>query len=141
MKKRYFFLIAIVVVAAYALISDRRLGGGADPQKTDPGFAEVAGRQVRVKYVSKDWIYPAFGLAFLDTAEVRSDLNPRVKRFVRAHELYHLGDSAKWGGWIGREIRANVACGLVDPTGLTLTIFASLNRRLLFYWDRFKRGW
>lgn len=140
MKVRYYLLSALAVVCVYAVVQDFRLGGGADPQKTDSGTAFVSGRQVRVKYVSKDWIYPAFGLAFLDTAEVRNDLSPRVKRFVRAHELYHLGDRATWGGWIGQEVRANVSIGLVNPVGLALTIFASLNKRLGFYWERFKLG-
>lgn len=141
MKKKYYLLIAVLAFAVYAFATDQRLGGGADPQKTDSGRAEVSGRPMTVKYVSKEALAPAFGRASFGAAEVRADLSPRVKRFVRAHELYHLGDRALWGGWIGRETRANIVPGLADPAGLISTVFASLTpERLGFYRDRYRNG-
>ncbi|MDP2934107.1 MAG: hypothetical protein Q8N81_08370 [bacterium] len=142
MKVRYYFLFALVAVCAYAVVQDFRLGGGDDPQKTDTGVAIVSGREVKIEYVQKSKIYPAFGQSFVSTAEIREDLSPRVKRFVRAHELYHIGDAVYGGGWIGREIRANLMPALSDPVGFAFTVVASLSPdRLGFYWERFKRGW
>ncbi len=95
--------------------------------------------QYDVIYVPKKSIMPAFGYATDDQAFVREDLKPRVKSFVTKHELYHLADHSKWGGWLGKEIRANVMVGIKDPVGLILTILASMNReRLQFYYQRFR---
>jgi hypothetical protein len=92
-----------------------------------------------IVFVQKDLIAPAFGRARGKKAFVRVDLSPRVKKFVIAHELYHLSDNAKWGGWIGREIRANLVCGIKDPFGFLATVIASLNHeRLNFYLKRLR---
>ncbi|OGZ96012.1 MAG: hypothetical protein A2847_00095 [Candidatus Sungbacteria bacterium RIFCSPHIGHO2_01_FULL_50_25] len=112
-------------------------------------FEEVVvdGKTYIVEYVEKSVIAPAFGYAvFLAEGAgitgktiIRNDLSLRVRNFVRAHELYHLRDKATWGGWIGREIRANIASGFRDPLGLLATIGASLSgERLNFYWKRIK---
>lgn len=94
----------------------------------------------QVHYVQKDVIAPAFGFAYKNHVVVREDLPPLVKDFVTKHELFHMHDSATWGGWIGREVRANVACGVRDPLGLLATVLASCNKeRVLFYIDRLKR--
>lgn len=59
----------------------------------------IDGEQYTVKYVPRDEIYPAFGHSCGDnTVMVRKDLPPPVKRFVKAHELYHARDKATWGG-------------------------------------------
>ena len=50
-----------------------------------------------------------------------------VKRFVKAHELYHFQD-AKPHGWFIREFRASFFPGLKDPGGLLATIIASLSK-------------
>lgn len=98
-------------------------------------------RKIKVEYVSKDSIYPAFVYARNGIAIVRNDLPPRVQNFVVKHELYHLRDTHEWGGWIGKEIRANVKAGLHDPIGLLATTKASLHKeRLKFYVGRFKNG-
>jgi len=94
-----------------------------------------------VKYVPKETCAPAFGYAKGNQAVVKEDLRPRVKRFVTAHELYHLKDKSTWGGWLGKEVRANTVVGLRDPIGLLATIAASLNKeRLKFYISRFRRS-
>ncbi|MCL5435961.1 MAG: hypothetical protein M1275_02675 [Patescibacteria group bacterium] len=140
-RKIKILLLIIAVIVVYALAQDQALGGGKDPELTDSGEAEVSGISVKVNYVPKAMISPAFGRSFLNEIEVRTDLSPRVKRFVRSHELYHVGDRSYWGGWLGREIRANLVPGLKDPIGLLAAIAASLPpERLSFYIQRFKQG-
>lgn len=101
------------------------------------------GHQYAVEYVPKAEIYPAFGFSDGSTAKVREDLSPRIKNFVKAHELYHCQDKANWGGWVGREIRANVVPGLKDPIGLLATVWKTVSDvdRMKFYWDRLKKGY
>lgn len=104
-------------------------------------IAQDDGRKLIVVYKPRAELYPAFGSASGEVAEVREDLSPKVRKFVKSHELYHLTDKAKWGGWLGREIRANVVCGAKDPVGLLATTKASLARdRLKYYWQRFTKG-
>lgn len=93
-------------------------------------------------YVPREAIAPAFGYAHGTSTEVRDDLPPRVKQFVKSHELYHCQDTAKWGGWMGREIRANVVPGLKDPIGLAATIWETVSdkERLKFYLKRLREG-
>ena len=103
----------------------------------------------KIRYVPKEKIAPAFGLIDTETnhltgdsvpvAIIRDDLAPKVKIFVRAHELYHLRDKYTWGGWIFRELRANVIPGLKDPIGFFSTFWATVRdrERLKFYLDRF----
>lgn len=95
-----------------------------------------------VQYVPKEEIWPAFGYAGRNTAVVREDLPPLVKRFVTAHELYHLSDKGKFGGWVGSEIRANLIPGLKDPIGLAATIWATITDtdRIKFYVKRIREG-
>ena len=102
----------------------------------------VHDQQYTVEYVPKEEIYPAFGHRSGDRAVIRQDLSPHVKRFVREHELYHCQDRATWGGWLGREIRANVVPGLKDPVGLLATIWATISdfERIKFYLKRIKEG-
>jgi len=84
----------------------------------------------------------AYGYGGGNSALVRQDLPPRVKKFVKAHELYHCRDKATWGGWVGREIRANSMCGLKDPIGLIATAWKTLTDvdRIKFYMKRMKEG-
>lgn len=115
-------------------------GISSKEQKTET--VTIAGKQYTVNYVSKNEIYPAFGLSRGATARVREDLPPRIKNFVKTHELYHCRDRAKWGGWLGRELRANLIPGLKDPIGLLATVWATISDidRIRFYWERFKKG-
>ncbi len=103
----------------------------------------IKGVMCEVHYVPKEKIYPAFGYSQGNVAVVREDLPPRVKKFVEAHELYHCLDTATWGGWIGREIRANFFPGCRDPVGLWATILSTVFNvdRLRFYVERFRKGW
>lgn len=100
----------------------------------------IDGQQYFVEYVPKDDIYPAYGYGGGKNATVRQDLPPRVKNFVKAHELYHCQDKATWGGWIGSEIRANIIPGLKDPIGLGATILNTITDvdRIKFYLKRIK---
>lgn len=104
--------------------------------------SEVDNKQYVVDYVSKETIYPAYGYNGAGHAIVREDLSPKVKRFVTAHELYHLGDTATWGGWIGREVRASVVPGFRDPIGLGATIASTVTDwdRIGFYIKRLREG-
>jgi len=108
-------------------------------------FSEIEtidGIQYKVTYVPKEEIYPAFGYAGGRTATIREDLSPRVKRFVRSHELYHLIDKSKWGGVFGSELRANLIPGMKDPFGLIATIWKTVSDkdRMDFYLKRVKGG-
>ncbi len=102
----------------------------------------IKGQQYTVQYVSKEEIYPAYGYGGGNSAVVRQDLPPRVKKFVKAHELYHCQDKSNFGGWLGREIRANVIPGLKDPIGLMATVWKTITDidRIKFYLKRIKEG-
>ena len=103
----------------------------------------VKGITISINYVPKESLYPAFGFAWvgLGLAEIREDLPWSIKRFVLAHEIYHLTDKWSWGGWMGRELRANIICGLEDPKGFLATVMASFTRdRIKFYLHRLKDG-
>jgi hypothetical protein len=139
MKKKflYFTLFLFLILVIYSFFRDYKL--------KDTSFKDrivyISQKKIQVNFVPKNSIYPAFGLAFSNEVKIREDLSPSVKRFVLAHELYHTGDNIKWGGWLGREFRANIVPAMSDPVGFITTVFASLNpTRLLFYLDRFKRG-
>ena len=95
-----------------------------------------------VKYVAEEalGLPGAFGRADMrrGIAYVRNDLPECVQRFVRAHELYHLGDEAKW--WVWREIKANLVGAWHEPWGFAVCVLMSLSlRRLRFYWWRIKK--
>jgi hypothetical protein len=100
----------------------------------------VGDRRIVIEYVAKEAIYPAFGYGGGNKAVIREDLSPRIKRFVTAHEVYHCIDKARWGGWVGREIRANIIPGLKDPVGLMTTIWATVSNidRIKLYLKRIK---
>ena len=103
---------------------------------------EGNGQSYVVDFVPKESIYPAYGYNGAGHAIVREDLSPSVKRFVTAHELYHLGDTATWGGWIGRELRANIVPGMRDPEGLLATVASTVTDwdRIGFYMKRLREG-
>ncbi len=103
----------------------------------------IKGRSYPVRYIESTIMERAssFGCAYRSIIFIRSDLPDRVRSFVISHEAYHIRDEAHWLGWLGGELRANMACGLRDPIGLLLTIKASLNRtRLKAYWRAFVHG-
>ena len=90
-----------------------------------------------VIYVSKKDLYPRFGYAQPNRqiAYVREDLPNSVRKFVTAHELYHLRDKSKW--WVWREIKANIAGALKHPIGFLGCVMMSLAPyRLRYYWKR-----
>ena len=94
-----------------------------------------------IVYVNKEAIYPRFGYADpeTNTVSIRNDLPGSVRKFVTAHEVYHLEDKAKW--WIWREIKANAYAGWKNPLGLILCMLMSLAPyRLKYYWDRVIKG-
>ena len=102
----------------------------------------IKGQKYTVEYVPKENIYPAYGYGGGNRVVVRQDLPPRVKNFVKAHELYHCQDKSDFGGWLGREIRANVIPGLKDPIGLAATVWKTITDvdRIKFYLKRIKEG-
>ncbi|MFZ2149647.1 MAG: hypothetical protein WAV15_00610 [Minisyncoccia bacterium] len=119
----------------------------SEAQETSVAWSQIEavvinGKKYTVEYVPKEEIYPAFGYGGGNAAVVRQDLSPRVKRFVREHELYHCQDKAMWGGWLGREIRANFIPGLKDPIGLAATVWATISDigRIRFYLRRIKEN-
>ena len=83
-----------------------------------------------VKYVPYQELAPLFGCAIqwgnINHAHIRNDLPEDIQRFVKSHELFHLIDDSEWGGWVGRELRANLIPGLKDPVGLWKTIKATV---------------
>jgi len=110
-----------------------------------PNLTEIVNinnHQYTVEYVPKEDIYPAYGYGGGDKAVVRQDLPPRVKKFVRSHELYHCQDKSDRGGWLGKELRANLIPGLKDPVGLAVTIWATVTDidRIKFYLKRTREG-
>ena len=95
----------------------------------------------KIVYLPREKLYPRFGYAQTarQIAYVREDLPGCVKKFVTAHERYHLGDRAKW--WVWREIRANIAGALKHPIGFMVCVLMSLAPyRLKYYWQRMKRN-
>lgn len=100
------------------------------------------GRQLTIIYAPRERLAPAFGEAwpFMDTAYVRDDLPRLVKKFTRAHEIYHLIDNYKWWGRFGQELRANFAAAIECPLGFILAFFLTLTsrERLKLYADRIK---
>ena len=95
----------------------------------------------KVVYLPRAELDPRFGQADMaaQIAYVRQDLPGPVRRFVAAHEVYHLYDDAVW--WIWREIKANVAAAWKHPLGFLLCACMSLSpSRLRFYLQRIKRG-
>lgn len=77
-----------------------------------------------------------FGYAIQGKAFIRDNLPKSAEKFVIHHELYHLKDKRHWLGWIGSEMRANVAAGYREPLGFLTTIKLSLNkRRMAKYWE------
>lgn len=88
-------------------------------------------------YLSKERLGPRFGYAVPSgqLACVREDLPESVRKFVTAHELYHLKDRASW--WVWREIKANASGALIHPVGFLACVLMSLAPyRLLYYWNR-----
>jgi len=96
---------------------------------------------IGVIYQDRETLYPAFGRADVptQTVYVRDDLPDPVKRFVQAHEEYHLRDRAKW--WIWREVKANLYGAWKHPWGFVICAVMSLSPvRLWFYWGRILEG-
>ncbi|MDA3837172.1 MAG: hypothetical protein PF542_06135 [Nanoarchaeota archaeon] len=99
---------------------------------------------IEIKYVKKEKLFPAFGLADekKQTVYIRKDLPKKVKDFVLNHELYHLKDFKRlkkknkkykiiWG-----EIKANLLTSITHPIGFLYTVILSLHPiRLKLYID------
>lgn len=124
----------VVIILVLVLLGAAAVFLGSEETESDQVFI--------VDYVSKEVIYPAYGYNGAGHAIVREDLPPRVKQFVTAHELYHLRDTATWGGWLGRELRANIVPGFRDPVGLLATITSTVTDwdRISFYLQRLREG-
>jgi len=103
-------------------------------------------KKIKIKYVKKKEIFPAFGLAYFETKiiYIRDDLPKIAKKFVLAHELYHIKDyenlkskNKEYKVVLG-ELKANFFPFLKDPIGGIFTLFLSLNpSRIKFYIDMY----
>jgi len=93
-----------------------------------------------VIYQTSESLYPRFGLALPDKQQVyvRDDLPGCVKRFVINHELYHLGDNARW--WLLREVKATVHAAIWHPIGFVACALMSLAPYRLWYYAQRIRG-
>jgi hypothetical protein len=97
--------------------------------------------QFEIRYIHPNIMENFFGYTFNGKVFVRYGLTMRVQSFVIEHEKYHIHDNKHWLGWLGQELRANLACGVRDPLGLLLTIFASISvPRLKTYVALLKSG-
>lgn len=143
-KKNTIILLAIVFfVSLWMFLSDRKLTENTENiAQNTMETVNINKHNCHIKYVQKDEIYPAYGYTTGNNIAVRRDLSPRVKRFVRTHELYHCYDESQWGGWAGKEIRANIIPGFKDPVGLIVTIWETITDldRIDFYLKRTKEG-
>jgi hypothetical protein len=102
-------------------------------------IVNIDGKGYFVDYVPKDVLGSAFGTAYgMGTgryAQVRDDLPPEIRNFVKEHELYHLRDT-KSKNTLTAELRANFYPRRKDPEGFRATLKASFTKeRLKFYYD------
>jgi len=106
-------------------------------------------KNIKVTYVSKLELYPAFGDAseIPPRIRIRKDLPDAVKKFILAHENYHIKDWRKLTkegrkyNWIWGEIKANIYGTMKHPFGALLCGMMGLYPyRLKFYFKRFKQG-
>ena len=96
-------------------------------------------KKTKIKFVSKNRLYPAFGEAKNNTVYVRNDLPNIVKKFIISHELYYLED--KTHNWFLRELKASFYGLFRHPFGFFICVIMSLSPyRLKFYFDRLKKG-
>jgi len=117
---------------------------------------------VKIKYVPKSTLYPAFGL-FVFKGEriyirkrlfrgegiyIREDLPKVVRKFLIEHEIFHLEDwkrlqkKKKKDNWIWSEIKANAYGTIKQPIGAFVCIIMSLTpARFKLYLNRFKAKW
>lgn len=97
---------------------------------------------ITIKYVDKEILYPAFGMAFPHKylVWIRNDLPKNVQQFLIQHERYHITDESK--NWIWREIKANLYGARFQFKGFMRCLWMSLAiYRLKFYMKRVSRGW
>lgn len=141
MKKYQKVLLVVLFVVFLGYILDSLFDPVPDFKKGKE-VVKISGRTCTVEYVSPEVIRPAFG--FYNGSgqiKVRKDLPGKVMRFVRSHELTHCTDKSFSGGWIGREVRANLYPAFYDPYGFIGTVLMSLSpERLSLYISRLKTG-
>ena len=95
---------------------------------------------IKIKWVEKHVIYPAFGYALpLErVVYIRKDLPKMTHKFVLTHEKYHVDDGAKW--WVWREIKANAYAAVRHPIGFLRIVWMSVSSfdRWVMYFKRIK---
>lgn len=95
---------------------------GCDNVKEDGKILNCRGKTIKISYVPKSEISPAYGRSLSGSGEVlvRNDLSPDIKRHVLIHEINHL---------LGRDTEksANVSSFFVDPKGWVKTASATLS--------------
>ena len=141
MKKNHKIIIVIFCVVLLGYVLDSIFHPVPDFRRGKEAI-KISGKVCVVEYVEPGAIRPAFGVyRGLGEIKVRKDLPGKVMRFVRSHELTHCTDKSSAGGWLGRELRANLYPALYDPYGFMGTVLMSLSpERLSFYISRFKAG-
>jgi len=94
---------------------------------------------VQIKFVKRGDLEPYYGYAVprTQTAYVREDLRGQFKRFVVAHETYHLRDKAR--GYWRREFRATFLLDWRFFPGFVAAIIKNLTpARLKLTWRRIR---
>ena len=124
------------------LIRKHHIKDSATLQKTRgkmEGINSESNATLPTEELPKEVLQPALGIKIGNKAYVREDLPPRAKRFVSAHEQYHLTDEHTWGGVFGKELRANVIPAMKDPLGALSTMKQNLSmERIKFYMNRIR---
>ena len=105
-------------------------------------------KNLKIIYVAKSKLYPAFGDAkeIPPRIRIRRDLPKVVQEFVLTHEKYHIRDWQKLAKenkkyyWVWGEIKANIYGVFKHPLGFLICALMSLQPyRIKFYFKRFKQ--
>lgn len=86
---------------------------------------------------------PLLGYATKDSIWVRRDLNPKIKSFVRQHELEHVKRfrvGKRQPTWFREELLVSIKAFPKEPIGGILTVLRSISdpRRFKYYWNTYK---
>lgn len=99
----------------------------------------VRGKSYWVHYIDSRALEDAglhlFGYVHKQNIYIQTGLPKLVEHGVLTHEAYHYGDTQKWWGVYGMEIRANAFTMFHDPLGFLANLVYSLNpARIKTYW-------
>jgi hypothetical protein len=125
------------VIIALHMLNIYQVADGVKPVKRERRV--IRGKSYWVHYVDGRTLENAglnlFGYVHKHNIYVRIGLPKHVEHGVLTHEAYHYGDTKKWLGMYGMEIRANAFTIFHDPIGFLATAIYSLNTaRIKTYW-------